>query len=116
MRRELIGERPLAIRTESALYPEGTNTWADTVFYAISKGTFNLKSKAPRFMTFEVGVEGIVLVDVRELVPPTPKSLEEARGQVIASYQDHLEKEWIMALRRKYPIEINTSVLYSLID
>jgi hypothetical protein len=35
---------------------------------------------------------------------------------VIASYQDHLEKEWIMALRRKYQVEINTAVLYSIID
>ena len=116
MRRELIGERPLAIRIESALYPEGVNTWADTVFYALTTGTFDLDSKAPRFMTFEVGVEGIVLIDVRELVPPTPKTLDEARGQVIASYQDHLEKEWIMALRRKYKVEINTAVLYSIID
>ena len=116
MRRELIGERPLAIRIESALYPEGVNTWGDTVFYALKKGTFDLDSKAPRFMTFEVGVEGIVLIDVRERVPPTPKTLEEARGQVIASYQDHLEKEWIMALRRKYQVDINTAVLYSIID
>ncbi|MDA1382406.1 MAG: hypothetical protein O3A22_00745, partial [Bacteroidetes bacterium] len=116
MRRELIGERPLAIRIESALYPEGVNTWGDTVFYALTNGTFDLDSKAPRLMTFEVGVEGIVLIDVRELVPPTPKTLDEARGQVIASYQDHLEKEWIMALRRKYQVEINTAVLYSIID
>ena len=116
MRRELIGDRPLAIRIESALYPEGANTWSDTVFYALTNGTFDLDSKAPRFMTFEVGVEGIVLIDVRELVPPTPKTLDEARGQVIASYQDHLEKEWIMSLRRKYQVEINTAVLYSLID
>jgi peptidyl-prolyl cis-trans isomerase SurA len=116
MRRELIADRPLAIRIESALYPEGVNTWADTVFDAISKGAFNINSKAPRFMTFEVGEEGIVLIDVRQLVPPTPKSLSEARGQVIASYQDHLEKEWIMALRRKYPVEINSAVLYGLLD
>ena len=116
MRRELIGDRPLAIRIESALYPEGANTWGDTVFYAIEKGTFDLNRKAPRFMTFEVGEEGIVLIHVRDRVPPTPKTLDEARGQVIASYQDHLEKEWIMALRRKYQVEINTAVLYSLID
>jgi peptidyl-prolyl cis-trans isomerase SurA len=53
---------------------------------------------------------------VRKLISPTPKSLSEARGQVIASYQDHLEKEWIMALRRKYLVEINSAVLYGLLD
>jgi peptidyl-prolyl cis-trans isomerase SurA len=116
MRRELIADRPLAIRIESALYPAGVNIWADTVFDALAKGVFNLNSKAPRFMTFEVGEEGIVLIDVRKLISPTPKSLSEARGQVIASYQDHLEKEWIMALRRKYLVEINSAVLYGLLD
>jgi peptidyl-prolyl cis-trans isomerase SurA len=114
MRRELIAERPLAIRIESALYPEGTNNWADTVFAALKDGSFKISAKAPRFISIPVGGESIVLIDVRELIPPTAKSLEEARGQVIASYQDHLEKEWIMALRRKYQVEINTEVLYSL--
>ena len=114
MRRELIAERPLAIRIESALYPEGTNNWADTVFTALKDGSFKISEKAPRFISIPVGGESIVLIDVRELIPPTAKSLEEARGQVIASYQDHLEKEWIMALRRKYQVEINTEVLYSL--
>ncbi|PCJ82674.1 MAG: hypothetical protein COA49_01025 [Bacteroidetes bacterium] len=116
MRRELIAERPLAIRIESALYPEGVNNWADTVFAAIKDGSFKMTTKAPRFISLSVGAEGIVLIDVRELVPPTPKSLKEARGQVIASYQDHLEKEWIMTLRRKYPVKINKEILYSIIN
>ena len=44
------------------------------------------------------------------------KTLDEARGQVIASYQDFLENEWIDRLRMKYPVSIKKDVLYELID
>ena len=43
------------------------------------------------------------------------KTLKEARGYVIADYQEHLEKEWIETLRKEYPIEINKKVLKQLI-
>lgn len=52
---------------------------------------------------------------VTELLPPQPKALEEARGYVIADYQDHLEKEWVESLRQRYPVKINDTVLNSLI-
>ena len=52
---------------------------------------------------------------VTELIPPSIKKLEEARGYVIADYQDHLEKEWVSSLMNIYPIEINTEVFNSLI-
>jgi peptidyl-prolyl cis-trans isomerase SurA len=52
---------------------------------------------------------------VTELLPPQPKALEEARGYVIADYQDHLEKEWVESLRQRYTVKINDAVLNSLI-
>lgn len=42
------------------------------------------------------------------------KTLSEARGYVIADYQDHLEKVWVAELRSQYPIDLNKSVLESL--
>lgn len=39
-----------------------------------------------------------------------PKSLEEARGYVIAEYQDYLEKNWNAELRKKYPLEVSEKV------
>jgi peptidyl-prolyl cis-trans isomerase SurA len=55
------------------------------------------------------------LVRVERVIPPTPKTLDEARGYVIADYQDQLEREWVYALQKKYPIVINDAVLVSLI-
>ncbi len=42
------------------------------------------------------------------------KSLEEARGFVVADYQDHLEQEWNQRLRSKYQVKINEGTLKSI--
>lgn len=46
-----------------------------------------------------------------DLIPPEPKTLEEARGQYISDYQNYLEKEWVKALRKKYKIKVNKKLL-----
>ena len=33
------------------------------------------------------------------------------RGQVVADYQEMLEKEWVARLRRQYTFEVNKDVL-----
>ncbi|MGN0069539.1 MAG: peptidylprolyl isomerase [Prevotella sp.] len=40
-----------------------------------------------------------------------PKSYEDVREQVVADYQEKLEKDWVNALRRKYTFEVDESVL-----
>lgn len=52
-----------------------------------------------------------VVYKVEKLVGPMPKSLNEARGYIIADYQDELEKQWVESLRKEYPIKINQDVL-----
>ena len=49
------------------------------------------------------------------LISPSRKTLDEAKGYVIADYQDYLEKEWISSLRDKYDIKLNKKVFKSLI-
>jgi hypothetical protein len=41
---------------------------------------------------------------------PSPRSFEEAKGQVINDYQEYLENRWIETLKKKYPIRVNTAV------
>ncbi|MBN2520980.1 MAG: peptidylprolyl isomerase, partial [Bacteroidales bacterium] len=52
-----------------------------------------------------------IIVQIKDLVKPEPKSLQESRGLVIADYQEYLEEKWIQELRNKYTIEINQEVL-----
>lgn len=42
------------------------------------------------------------------------KTLEEARGYVIADYQDQLEKEWVKRLKAKYDVKLNDEVVNQL--
>jgi peptidyl-prolyl cis-trans isomerase SurA len=46
---------------------------------------------------------------------PSNKSLKEARGYIIADYQDFLEKAWIKELKSEYPVNVNSDVLAGLI-
>ena len=40
-----------------------------------------------------------------------PEDYSDVRGLVTADYQEYLEKEWIAALRSKFPVEIDQNVL-----
>jgi peptidyl-prolyl cis-trans isomerase SurA len=52
---------------------------------------------------------------VEALLPARKKELNEARGYVIADYQDQLEREWVEKLRKSYPIKTSKKVLSKLI-
>ncbi len=52
---------------------------------------------------------------IMEVIPPKMKTLQEARGYIIADYQDYLERQWVETLRKQYPVVIQQQVLKSLI-
>jgi len=56
----------------------------------------------------------VVIADMKQVVAPTPKTLDESRGLVTAAYQDRLEKDWIAQLRAKYKVVTDPDVLYSI--
>ena len=41
--------------------------------------------------------------------------MDEARGYIIADYQDQLEKDWVASLQAKYPVKVDNAVLMSLV-
>ncbi len=60
------------------------------------------------------GVATFYRVDA--LLPPAPKQLDEARGYVIADYQDELERQWVERLRGEYDVKVNKRVLNKIIQ
>jgi peptidyl-prolyl cis-trans isomerase SurA len=50
-----------------------------------------------------------------EMLPPGTKTLEEARGYVVADYQDYLEKQWVEELKDEYRVKVNRKVFERLI-
>ncbi|MFA5534892.1 MAG: peptidylprolyl isomerase [Mariniphaga sp.] len=45
------------------------------------------------------------------VIPPEPKTLDEARGLYISEYQDFLEKKWLKSLKKKYKVKVNKKLL-----
>lgn len=69
-------------------------------------------------MTFEKGISKIyrhdaayVVANIKEVLPESPKTYDEAKGQIISDYQVVKEKQWLQTLEQKYPVHINESVL-----
>lgn len=52
----------------------------------------------------------VMFVVVQKIIPPTPKTLQEARGVITSDYQNQLEKEWVAGLKQKYPVVIDPKV------
>jgi peptidyl-prolyl cis-trans isomerase SurA len=57
----------------------------------------------------------IKFLKIEETMPETNKTLAEARGYVIADYQDQLERQWVADLRKSYDVNIDQAVFRSLI-
>ena len=55
------------------------------------------------------------LIFIKNILPPGPKTFEEARGMIIADYQNELEKQWLVSLKKEYPVHINQKILKRLL-
>jgi peptidyl-prolyl cis-trans isomerase SurA len=52
---------------------------------------------------------------VTSILPPSIKKMSEARGYIIADYQDHLEKIWVNQLKEDYNVKVDQNVFEGLI-
>ena len=59
--------------------------------------------------------KSVVFYMIEKVIPSSLKNLSEARGYVVADYQDFLEKKWVEELQSKYKVKVNKEVLESLI-
>ena len=85
---------------------EKTNSKFKDMTWAIKKPTALVKESAGDAYTFNM---------INMIFPIRPKTLKEARGYIIADYQDYLEKEWLTELANTYKVDVNKAVLTKLI-
>lgn len=97
--KEINGDSLKILTVESAKFSRKDNALIDSIPWTVGV-TKDLKVSG-----------GIAFVKVHAVLKPMPKELNEARGLITADYQNHLEKEWIVALKAKYPVTVNREVL-----
>lgn len=92
----------LRLRAEKGVFKQGDNKLVD-------KEQFKQDTKP-------VEVKGYPYDSTFGTIIKAPQELDDVRGQVVADYQDALEKAWVAELRKKYAIKINDDVVATIKD
>jgi len=93
------------VSSEHGLYLPEQNSFVDQAGRSVGISA--------NLMTNESG--NTVLVQILQLVPSEPKTLDQAKGYVISDYQEFLEDRWVEELRAKYPVVIHQETFQSMI-
>lgn len=86
------------VRVMRGPFVEGDNAYADKVIF----GKDN-----------DASIAGYPVMYSRGTMLKAPEDWTDVSGQVVADYQDMLEKEWVKSLRKKYKYKVNKKVLYT---
>ncbi len=71
---------------------------------------------ADKIKVIQADAENYTVIVAKEVFAgPEHKTLEEAKGYVVAEYQDYLEKEWNKKMRSTYPVKVNEKVFMSMV-
>ena len=88
----------IRIRVEKGIFKKGDNALIDSVVF--KKDTTVTKVK-------DYPIDAVY----GKVLKKGPEDYTDVRGQVVADYQEMLEKEWVARLRRQYTFEVNKDVL-----
>lgn len=88
------------VEIRKGIYLKGENSMVDNHAWGMNK---KIEERRPYFI-------------IGKKIPPQNKSLEEARGAVLADYQNYLEEQWIKRLRERYTIDVHQKVLNEIQD
>jgi len=90
----------LNLQVETRLFSKADNEFVDKNWKAgISGDMASEKDKK------------VVIVAVNKILPAGQKSYADSKGMVTADYQNHLEKQWLDQLKKKYSVTIDKNVL-----
>ena len=98
LRKTFNGDSIIRIRVEKGVFRRGDNALVDSAIF--KKDTLVAKLK-------DYPIDAVY----GKILKKGPEDYTDVRGQVVADYQDYLEREWVADLRRKYPYTVNYDVL-----
>ena len=97
LRKTFNNDSILRIRVEKGIFKQGDNALVDREVFGVD--------------TIAKGLKDYPIDAVYGQKLKAPKEMTDVKAQVLADYQDALEKEWVEVLRRKYAVEIDEEVL-----
>lgn len=89
----------LALKIEEGKYSKGDNEDVDKATW--EKGTTSIVKND----------KSITIVEVKNVLAPEPKKLDEIKGLITSDYQNYLEEEWVKELKSKYSVKVDKEVL-----
>jgi len=92
-------ESQLALKIDEGKYSKGDNEYVDATVWV--KGKISKTNKDAT----------VIIVEINNVLVSEPKGLDEIKGLITSDYQNHLEKEWVKALKSKYKVVVNKEVL-----
>lgn len=95
------GATPL-ISTEEVSVEKGRNPTLDALNWSAGTLSENELDNVKKTVSF---------YKIENVIPSSSKTLKEARGYVVADYQDYLEKRWVESLMKEYDVKVNKRVL-----
>lgn len=95
------------VTVEPFKYEKGKNKTIDAIApWVVGKLTPTEENKRNNTFSFN---------KIEKITAPTTKTLAEARGYVVADYQEFLEKKWLNDLERGYEVQVNKDVLAGMV-
>ena len=82
--------------SETGIFRQGQNAYVDKIVFG--KGEYEPMNNFPYVNVIGNTIDG-------------PESFDDAKSQVVESYQKHLEDEWVNGLKEKYKFKINKRAL-----
>ena len=55
--------------------------------------------------------KNVAVIVVNNILPKSPKTIGECRGNVTADYQNYLDSEWLTYLKNKYKVDVKEDVI-----
>jgi len=99
---DINGKTPKSLTITTNKYVKNDNTMIDANW---KKGTSEDMDKDGK----------IVFIDVKAVLAPEPKTLDEVRGLITTDYQNYLMDQWLTDLHSKYPVTLNKQVLSTIV-
>lgn len=91
----------------------------DKVNVLVTPGIFEIEQhELPKGLEIKEGVSKVypnsgsfVVVNIKTILAPSEKSLDDVKGKVLSNYQNDIEAKWMQELRSKYKVEVDKKTL-----